>query len=298
MNKNLLLLLLLGVSLLLPNVWADGDREEEGEETVSRIKDQLSKEVGIITAKALPAHLNQTVSVFGKLRSIPEHTYQVHARFSGIIKSMNYSIGDTVNKNQLLAVIESDQSLETYKIFSPGSGLIIDRDGNAGESTDDRELFKIGNFDTLWVDFQVYPTQQSKVKAGQTVQIIVGENLVSAKIDQVLPASNKPFLIARANLNNKDNALSPGMLAKGKISTRILNIDLAVKKDAVQELGGRVGVFVKEGEVYEFNRLILGQSDDLYYEVIDGLEKGAEYVVKNSYLIKADILKSEAEDDD
>lgn len=298
MNKNLLLLLLLGVSLLLPNVWADGDGEEEGEETVSRIKDQLSKEVGIVTAKGLPAHLNQTVSVFGKLRPIPEHTYQVHARFSGIIKSINYSIGDTVNKNQLLAVIESDQSLETYKIRSPGSGLIVDRHGNVGESTGGRELFKIGNFETLWVDFQVYPTQQSKVKAGQTVQIIVGENLVSAKIDQVLPASNKPFLIARANLNNKDNALSPGMLAKGKISTRILNIDLAVKKDAVQELGGRVGVFVKEGEVYEFNPLILGQSDDLYYEVIDGLENGADYVVKNSYLIKADILKSEAEDDD
>jgi len=57
-------------------------------------------------------------------------------------------------------------------------------------------------------------------------------------------------------------------------------------------------VFVKEGEAYEFAPLVLGKSDDNFIEVVSGLEHGAEYVSENSYLIKADILKSEAEDDD
>ena len=50
--------------------------------------------------------------------------------------------------------------------------------------------------------------------------------------------------------------------------------------------------------MYEFAPLVLGRSDKNYIEVIDGLSKDAEYVNKNSYLIKADILKSEVEDDD
>jgi cobalt-zinc-cadmium efflux system membrane fusion protein len=55
---------------------------------------------------------------------------------------------------------------------------------------------------------------------------------------------------------------------------------------------------VKEGEEYEFTPLVLGRSDKYYIEVVDGLNKNSEYVNKNSYLIKADILKSEVEDDD
>ncbi|MBD2860362.1 HlyD family secretion protein, partial [Spongiibacter sp. KMU-158] len=34
---------------------------------------------------------------------------------------------------------------------------------------------------------------------------------------------------------------------------------------------------------------------DHFYEVVEGLEAGSDYVSQNSYLIKADIEKSEAE---
>ena len=54
-------------------------------------------------------------------------------------------------------------------------------------------------------------------------------------------------------------------------------------------------VFVKEGEEYRFAPLTLGRSDGKYIEVISGIRAGQEYVSKNSYLIKADIEKSEAE---
>jgi hypothetical protein len=64
-----------------------------------------------------------------------------------------------------------------------------------------------------------------------------------------------------------------------------------------ETLGGRRGVFIKEDDKYEFTPLILGRQDGRFYEVIDGMAKNQAYVVKNSYLIKADIEKSEAEHD-
>ena len=72
---------------------------------------------------------------------------------------------------------------------------------------------------------------------------------------------------------------------------------LAVAKDAVQNLGGRQGVFVKAWRRIHLYPSCIGRGDDHFYEVIDGLESSAEYVSQNSYLIKADIEKSEAEHD-
>ena len=76
-----------------------------------------------------------------------------------------------------------------------------------------------------------------------------------------------------------------------------VSADLAVEKNGVQQLGGRSGVFVKTEDTYRFTQLRLGRSDDNFVEVLDGLESGQRYVNKNSYLIKADIEKSEAEHD-
>ena len=179
MNNYLVSLLLLGITLSFQNVWADDEREEENEEAISRIDDQLSEKVGIVTAIASPGSLNQSITVYGKLKQNPEQTYQVQARFPGIIKSVNYSIGDTVKKGEMLAVIESNESLKNYQILSPVSGLIVQRQGNEGESTQQRQLFNISNFDTLWAEFQIFPAQQSKVHIGQTTQVIIGDELIN-----------------------------------------------------------------------------------------------------------------------
>ena len=58
------------------------------------------------------------------------------------------------------------------------------------------------------------------------------------------------------------------------------------------------GVFVQSSDGYTFKPLKLGRSDEKYIEVLSGLDRDQKYVHKNSYLIKADILKSEVEDHD
>ncbi len=76
------------------------------------------------------------------------------------------------------------------------------------------------------------------------------------------------------------------------------NVELAVKKSAIQILDNKSGVFVKNNSEYVFSPLQLGRSDMDYVEVIAGLKPGQLYVTTNSYLLKADIEKSEAEHDD
>ena len=58
-----------------------------------------------------------------------------------------------------------------------------------------------------------------------------------------------------------------------------------------------LGVFVKDGDQYEFVPLSIGRSDGRISEVLNGAASGTQYVAGNSFLIKADIEKSTAEHD-
>ena len=299
MNKYPLTLLLL-MSIILPvqTSLADEDHDEEEYEEISRINDDLAAEVDIVTTIASPGTINQTVTVYGKVTQAPEHLNVIQARFPGVIQSVNFSIGDVVKKGDRLITIESNESLKTYSVRAPISGVIVQRQANPGELTQERQLLTIANLDTVWAEFRIYPEKQRKVSSGYSVMVMINEQQIQSHIAHLVPAANKPYMLARVKLDNTELKLSPGQLAKAKIYTRKFEVSLAVEKEAIQELGGRLGVFVKEDESYEFTPLNLGKSDDNLIEVISGLEKGAEYVSENSYLIKADILKSEAEDND
>ncbi|NJN06007.1 MAG: hypothetical protein HC814_06070 [Rhodobacteraceae bacterium] len=56
-------------------------------------------------------------------------------------------------------------------------------------------------------------------------------------------------------------------------------------------------VFLNEGDIYEVLPVTTGLRDGDLVEITAGLEPGMRYVTANSFLIKADILKSGASHD-
>ena len=273
------------------------DEHDHGEENSSHINSDMAHQVGIVTTKANSQELHQTITVYGSLVSAPEQLSHVRARFEGLVKSVQFTIGDHVKTGNELAEIESNESLKTYKIRSPISGRIVQRHANTGEVTQDQILFSIANFDTVWAELRVYPAQQSSVVEGQSVHILTSDGPIESTVKHVVPSMDSPYQLARVKLDNSKQSLPPGLMVEAQVETGRFPVSLAVAKDAVQNLGGRQGVFVKHDDEYTFTPLVLGRGDDHFYEVIDGLERDAEYVSQNSYLIKADIEKSEAEHD-
>jgi len=276
---------------------ANKDSDEQGheEELATKIEHDMAAQVGIQTALPGPQELNQNIISYGSLATGPKQLSHMRARYTGMIKSVKHNIGDVVKRGDLLARVESNESLKVYNILAPIEGTLIQRHANTGEVTQDQVLFSIANFDTLWAEFRIYPGQQSQASSGQRVDIHVNDTVITGKIAHIIPALNKPYQLARVEFNNQKYALSPGLLVEGHIVTGNISVSLAVLKDAIQIMGEQRGVYVQQGEQYEFAPLQLGQSDDTYVEVLSGLTAKQSYVSKNSYLIKADIEKSEAE---
>lgn len=273
----------------------ENDEHGHGEEQATRIDDSMANQVGIETARASSQTIQQNIVVYGSLATGPEQLSHVRARYSGLIKSVTPTLGDKVKRGDLLAEVESNESLKVYPVRSPIAGTIIQRHANTGEVTQDQVLFSIANFDMLWAEFRIYPSQQSLVKAGQTAHIVANDLELVSTIQHIIPALDKPYQLARVVFDNRPKGLTPGLLVEGHIVVDEFTARLAVENDAIQNVGEEPGVFVRQGDEYAFTPLELGRRDDRYVEVLSGLKPNQLYVSKNSYLIKADIEKSEAE---
>lgn len=225
----------------------------------------------------------------------PEQLSHVRARFPGLIRSVHVSTGDHVNKGKLLAKVESNDSLQVYSIDSPIDGTVIQRHANTGEFTSNQVLFSIANFDTLWAELRIYPTQRALVAVGQSVEISTYNQNIEGVIAHLIPVINQPYQLARVKIDNMKLSLAPGILVEGYIEIAEFTAQLTVINDALQTVGRKTGVFIKHGNNYSFSALELGRKGAHFTEVISGIEAQQTYVSKNSYLIKADIEKSEAE---
>ena len=270
---------------------------EPHQEGVTEISADTADQVGILTVQATSETLYQTIRLYGSLVTGPEQLSHVRARYDGLVQTVNVSIGDQVQRGDLLAEVESNDSLKAYQIRAPISGQITQRHANTGEFARDQVLFSITNFDSLWAELHIFPSQLSDVEPGQTVDFVGIEGLeaINPRINHIVPAPDSPNQIARVRLDNTELGLSAGQMLEAQVRIGSFIAALAVELRAIQSLGGREGVFVREGDEYIFLPLILGRRDESYVEVLEGLEPMAEYVTENSYLIKADIEKSEAE---
>jgi cobalt-zinc-cadmium efflux system membrane fusion protein len=261
------------------------------------ISADAAEQAGITTEKASGGVIATQAHAYGRLAIPPEYQADLRARFPGLITSINVSVGDTVSKGDTLAVIESNDSLRAYRLRAPFSGVIHQRHANAGEVAGQQPLLTLINSQTLWAELTLFPQQRDAVEKGQTVTLHRGDRQWQSQIQSLIPAPDNgtvAAMIARASLDNSDGRLASGDLVEANITTGNHSVPLRVDNRALQEMEGKTVVFLNGAEAYESRELSLGRRDNRYSEVLDGLKPGDQYVVENSYLIKADILKAGA----
>src|SRR2546430_6345451 len=114
------------------------------------VGEEARKKSGIELAVAGPAVLRQTVKLNGKINTNEDRTAHVSPRFPGIVKAVGKRLGDTVKKGEALAVIESNESLQSYEVKSEIDGTVIDKKIALGEFVDTgRNIFVVADLSTV-----------------------------------------------------------------------------------------------------------------------------------------------------
>ncbi len=277
----------------------------EGEEKAgdsTAIPDEIARNSGIGTEIAASATVAETVSLTGRITLNQNSTAQVKARFAGIVRDVKKGQGETVNVGDVLATVESNDSLQVYPVKAPIQGVILARSTNIGDVAGDSPLFTIANVSNVWAEFHVFPRDIDKIRNGQMVRVFSfeGQHKGEAPITVVSPIaeSSSQTIVARVTLPNEEGLWHSGMTVRGDVAVREKQVPIAVKTSAIQRMEGKTVVFVRNGDNYIMRPVKTGLADAEWTEVRGGLQPGESYVSVNSFLIKADIGKAGAEHED
>ena len=219
-----------------------------------------------------------------------------------------------LNADEVAAAAKKDEttpnqsSLRRYELRSPLTGRVVERKVDVGTAVgkegDPADLYTVADLATVWVELAVPTTDLAKVKEGAEVLIAPRDEdagqRAKGKIIFVSPLLNAETRSARviAALPNQDFSWRPGTFVSAEIQVGQDSAKAKVPRDALQSMGGEKVAFVRNADGFERRDVKTGKSDDESVEVVFGLEPGEEIAVKNTFLLKAELGKGEAEHHD
>ena len=218
-------------------------------------------------------------------------------RFPGLVKEVRKSLGDNVNKGEVLAIIESNESLTSYDVRSLISGKVIEMHLTKGEIISDiGHAFTVADLSEVWVNLSVYQKDLPHIMLGQTVEIDAGTMTpeYTGKISYLSPILDEHTRTATARvvLHNSDGLLMPGLFITGRVVVEEIDVSVMVPKTSLQDIDGQPNIFVKTEDGIQAKTVRLGKENEFYVEILSGLKPGEEYVTKGGFTLKSQLAKS------
>jgi membrane fusion protein, heavy metal efflux system len=199
---------------------------------------------------------------------------------------------------------QPETTLRRHEVLAPMSGRIVDRKVElgtiVGRDNLETELFAIADLDRVWVELAVSPTDLPTIKEGQTVSV-AAHGLSKRAVGTIVfisPMLDRDTHSARVvtEIANPDGNWRPGSLVHATIDIEVRSAPVAVPASAVQTIGKTHVVFVRTPDGFERRAVALGESDNRIIEILSGLRAGEQIAVTNTFALKAEFLKSLAED--
>ena len=306
MTSNWIFIILLG--LVQPAVIMAGgghgehlnDHDHGEEDGLVRITDVGMEVSNIELEKAETGTMNLSLEANGYVIPNRYETSQIHARFPGVVKSVLVQLGEKVKKGQRLAVVQANGSEANFSVISGFSGTVTTKDVVRGQFVSvEHIMFTVSNLNKVWVHLSIPESHTGKVKKGHHAKIIdwTGKNIFHGKISFVSSTIYKDSQssMVRLEVGNANGVWRPGLFVKSTIIYDSIENVVTVKKSSLQNMDGRTIVFIEIDEgVFQPQNVETGSRNSELVEIVSGLKPGERYVSKNSYILKADFLKSEA----
>lgn len=210
-----------------------------------------------------------------------------------------------VSDQEISALSDSGQSqtgLQRYAIRAPIAGRIVeqivDLGAPVGGEGQAKELYAIADLSSVWVELTVSTSDLPQIREGQTVTITASgtDKRSQGRIVFTSPILNQETRSARviASVDNQDFFWRPGSFVTADVAVEEQRVDLSVPRTALQTINGETVIFVRTAGGFEKREVALGTEDDRNVQIVFGVMPGETIAVTNTFLLKAELGKSEA----
>ena len=198
--------------------------------------------------------------------------------------------------SQIEQLKKDGKILFSITIFSPVSGTIRSINITEGQFvTAGLTLFGLANYNTLWLEAQVYPEDLQYLKVGMQsiVTIPVAGNIaVESNISSINPSfeQGKNVILIRTLIDNPDKNLYPGMLALLSVQAqKSYGIVIPVSAVIKDKNGSRVWIRNENGS-FSGRIVTTGiQSEDSVL-IVKGLDNTDFVVTSGAYLLNSEFI--------
>jgi cobalt-zinc-cadmium efflux system membrane fusion protein len=196
-------------------------------------------------------------------------------------------------------------SLREYQIRSLIAGRVIERKVDVGSLVgsqgDPSDLYTVADLSKVWAELAVSTADLDEITEGQAVGITSGRDSAKrgdGRIIFVSPLVNPDTRSARviALIDNVALTWRPGSVVTATVVIKEEPVEVRVPRVALQTIGGERVVFVRTPNGFQRRAVTTGRSDEQAVEISSGLSAGEQIAVKNTFLLKAELGKSEAGD--
>jgi membrane fusion protein, heavy metal efflux system len=185
-----------------------------------------------------------------------------------------------------------------YEIRSPIAGRVTARNVLLGQAvTTDKDIFTIAELSTVWVELAVAPADLPLAKEGQQVRVYAGTTEATAKVVALSPVIDPDTRSAKAiaELDNASGTWNLGDFVIARLIAGEQEVNLLVPRAAIQGIKGRKSVFVSGRGGFTVRPVTTGREDTRSVEILDGLDFVETIAITNTFTLKAELGKAEAE---
>ena len=187
-------------------------------------------------------------------------------------------------------------------ILAPESGYVLERNITVGKAIDlTTQTFVIGNLSKVWMLASVRQEDLGGLRLGSSALVTLPGD-PSRRFPGTITNLGQEFdpetrmMEVRIALDNPGNFLRPEMLANAEIPQGPRQSALTIPSDAVQELDNANVVFALTSPGHFAIRPVrTGETSAGKTVVLEGIQPGDKIVVRGSFLLRSQLLKSAIE---
>ncbi|MCX6117509.1 MAG: efflux RND transporter periplasmic adaptor subunit [Proteobacteria bacterium] len=277
----------------------DAHNDHEESEAAIEIESDILESNDMTIESIGPQILKPTIPIRGQVIANPNKELTIRPRFSGIVKQVSKDYGDIVHKGDILITIENTSTRSTFSIRSVIDGILADKKVIAGTFVPENEsILTVVDLKTVWFQGKVPISDKRLLAIGQ--KAIIKDRTLGVEgmgtivfLSQVADEDSQACEL-RIEINNDSGKWRIGSFAEATVSLSEYPATIAVKTSALQNINDSHILFIRTEDGLAAKSVKIGRSDGDWTEVLAGVSNDQQYLSQNSFLAKAELLKSTA----
>lgn len=258
----------------------DEDKQVEEEDLI----------VPVETVEAVKDDLVIQKDIYG--RAEPARSTPIIAQMPGEIDTLEVKNGDHVEKDDLIATLETEAGVQNIKASK--SGEVAQLDAQEGDMASNEEpLAIIIDMDDMKVKVTVTSSVRSLMKIEDTVKTQFNEDEYKVEITSIgtIPDDTGLYPI-EGTVDNKDEKILPGMVAKVTIPEKKVKDTIVLPTEAIVEDSDGAFIYIIEDEQAIKTEVTIKESQSDKSAIKGDVKKGDQIVI-NGQLTLTDGSKVE-----